>query len=136
QELATKLTALGETLLSVLEKKDAHLLAVTRAQHQATLQKEVRAVREWQRAEADAALEALRAARNTAIQRLQHYSVLLGEQAPAIPDEPADPTTPDRPPAMSDVPGYASRGSFQLVDGGKITVGPAGPGGEALASAL
>ncbi|MCG3209849.1 MAG: hypothetical protein FOGNACKC_03476 [Anaerolineae bacterium] len=146
-EMAGELKALGSALLAALEKKDAEHLGQMRAGHESALLAAVRHVKEWQKAEAEASLNALRAQRQTAIARLLHYSQLLGEAAVTIPTEPGDPKKPDEPASTTAIQPYNPTGRFELVNGGKIVISGAavgasageliaGPGGGAAGGAI
>ena len=124
-EMCGELKSLGGMLLGALEKLDAEVLTLIRAKHETALLKDVRMLKEWQKAEAEASLDALRASRNSAIHRLAHYSRLLGEAMPGIPPEPVVPAKPGQPVQVGNVPRYETGGKFRLVGSGSITVGAA-----------
>ncbi|MEU3690568.1 neuraminidase-like domain-containing protein [Streptomyces narbonensis] len=129
-ELCAEVQAFGAAMLAAQEKKDGEALAVVRARHESSLLEAMTLVKDWQIAEADAAVGALRAARDTAIHQLFHYSRLLGEQPPTVAEEPPAPDTPKTRPSVGGTPLYTPTGRFELSDGGKISVA-----GEAVGAA-
>lgn len=73
-ELCAEVKSLGATFLSVLEKKDAEELALTRAaQETQMLEQQVRRIKEQQVKEAEEALEALRRSQELATLRYRYY---------------------------------------------------------------
>ena len=79
-ELCSEVRALGNALLSALEKKDAEELSLLRSSHEIKMLKLVRAIKEQQQQEAEANLEALRKTREITVQRYLNYQRLLGKQ--------------------------------------------------------
>ncbi|WP_406466397.1 neuraminidase-like domain-containing protein [Streptomyces sp. NBC_01594] len=130
-EICNEVRAFGAALLAALEKKDGEALAAVRAQHESALLKAVTMAKDWQIAEADATVAALRASRDAAIHQLFHYGRLLGEQAPSVPEEPKVPESPQARPGVGITPLYAPTGRFELTDGGKIIVSGAAFGAAA-----
>jgi hypothetical protein len=86
-ELCGEVKALGAATLAALEKRDAEVLALLRAQHEAALLGAVEAVRSQQVEEAELNLKALRASREVPLSRWLHYQKLLGVQSPQVPKE-------------------------------------------------
>ncbi|MEU3429839.1 neuraminidase-like domain-containing protein [Streptomyces gardneri] len=146
-EMCSEVQSFGAAMLAAQEKKDGEALAVVRARHERSVVEAMTLVKDWQVAEADAAVGALRAARDTAIHQLFHYSRLLGEQPPTVAEEPPAPDTPKTRPSVGGTPLYTPTGRFELSDGGKISVAGeavgaaagqlvAGPLGAAVGAAL
>ena len=148
-DICAELKALGASLLSALEKKDAEALQLTRSQHETLVLNSARLVKEWQVSEDRASLNALLASRESAIHVLQHYSRLLGESGVTIPAEPGAPSKPDKDGLVQLVQPqlYVPTGRFELVSGSKITVSGAalgaaagnmvaGPGGGLVGGAI
>ena len=75
----SSLRALGNELLSALEKRDTEQLARLRSDHEVDMLERVRGVREQQIAEARAAVASLTAARRTAEDRRDHFVGLIGQ---------------------------------------------------------
>lgn len=75
--VAATARALGQSLLSALEKQDAEGMALLRAGHELTLLKATTTVREQQLAEAEASLEAAQRQKVTTKARLKHYEKLV-----------------------------------------------------------
>jgi hypothetical protein len=73
-ELVAEVRSLGNTILSLLEKRDGEALALLRQRHETTLLDAVRASRAGQLADANAAVEAARAGRATVQARYDHYN--------------------------------------------------------------
>ncbi|RKG52238.1 hypothetical protein D7X30_34170 [Corallococcus sp. AB011P] len=86
-ELAVELKSLGSALQTALEKRDAEELALQRATQEATLLALVEATRQQQHAEATQAVVALRASRETAVERWKYYQRMLGVTSPVAPAE-------------------------------------------------
>ncbi|HYU75255.1 MAG TPA: hypothetical protein VEL31_21510, partial [Ktedonobacteraceae bacterium] len=76
-ELCNDLKALGSSLLSALEKKDAEALAILRARQETNLLKAVRMVKEQQLEEANANLNALQKTCEVTELRRDHYQQLI-----------------------------------------------------------
>ncbi|RSS58744.1 neuraminidase-like domain-containing protein [Streptomyces sp. WAC01280] len=129
-EMCTEVQTFGAAMLAAQEKKDGEALAAMRARHEGSLLEAMNVIKDWQIAEAEAAVGALRAARDTAIHQLFHYSRLLGEQPPTVAEEPQAPDTPTARPSVGGTPLYTPTGRFELSDGGKISIA-----GEAIGSA-
>ncbi|MFF8610711.1 neuraminidase-like domain-containing protein [Streptomyces sp. NPDC015346] len=129
-EMCAEVQTFGAAMLAAQEKKDGEALAAMRARHENSLLEAMTVIKDWQIAEADAAVGALRAARDTAIHQLFHYSRLLGEQPPTVAEEPQPPDTPKTRPSVGGTPLYTPTGRFELSDGGKISIA-----GEAIGAA-
>ncbi len=86
-ELCNELKALGASLLSALEKKDAEKLAMIRAEHETALLKRIEHIKKLQVEEAEENLDALRKSRETVLTRYLHYQKLLGVKSPKVPAE-------------------------------------------------
>jgi Tc toxin complex TcA C-terminal TcB-binding domain len=86
-ELCGEVKALGAATLAALEKRDAEVLALLRAQHETSLLAAVEAVKSQQLKEAEQNLVALRASRQMPIGRWLHFQKLLGVQSPQVPKE-------------------------------------------------
>ena len=84
-ELCGELKGLGGALISALEKRDAEKLALLRAEQETSLLKLVEAVRKQQMEEADQQIDVLRASREIAATRFDHYRDLLGEEGEILP---------------------------------------------------
>ncbi|HEX7540573.1 MAG TPA: neuraminidase-like domain-containing protein [Anaerolineales bacterium] len=89
-ELCGEVRALGNALLSALEKKDAEQLSLLRSSHEIQMLKLVRAIKEQQQKEAEANLEALRKTREVTAQRYLNYQRLMGKQNIEVPAEGTD----------------------------------------------
>ncbi len=79
-DVCGELRALGNALLSVLEKGDAERLAAIRQEHELNILELTRDVKYLQWKDAEAATEALLASRAVAFQRYRHYQLLLGSK--------------------------------------------------------
>lgn len=88
-ELTSELKSLGNTLLSVLEKKDNEAISALRAQHEGSIHNLIMEVRNQQVEEAQQSLVALQASRKSPEYRLQHFQQLVGEdvEVPGIDTE-------------------------------------------------
>jgi hypothetical protein len=86
-ELGSEVRALGNSILSALEKRDAEQLAMLRSTHEIKMLGLVRAIKLQQKEEADANLLALRKTREIAVQRYLNYQRLLGKPNAAAPAE-------------------------------------------------
>jgi hypothetical protein len=85
-QVASEVKALGATLLSAIEKRDAEELLLLRTRHERALSSIQRDIRTKQVAEAEAELVALGASRAGAVERLTHFRQLLAlTTAPAPP---------------------------------------------------
>jgi hypothetical protein len=89
-ELCNELKSMGNSLLSVFEKKDAEALAKMRAGHETTMQNLMMKIKTMQLDEANKALDGLQQNRKTPVYRLQHYLKLIGEDLNKVPAEDAD----------------------------------------------
>lgn len=78
-ELAAEVRAMGNSLLSVLEKKDVEALGRLRQKHEIAIQEMVLDTRYLQWKEAEAATEALLRSREIALERYLFYQRLLGK---------------------------------------------------------
>jgi len=76
-QVAGEVKALGSTLLSAIEKRDAEELSLLRTRHERALSSIQRDIRTKQVAEADAQVVALKATRAGAVERLSHFRQLL-----------------------------------------------------------
>jgi hypothetical protein len=88
-ELAAEVRALGNGLLSALEKGDAEQLALMRQGHEVALQQQIQNVRYLQWQQAQEATTGLLRSRATVLERYTYYLRLLGR----TPDADAAPTT-------------------------------------------
>jgi hypothetical protein len=86
-ELCAEVRALGNALLSALEKKDAEKLSLLRSSHEIQMLKLVKAIKEQQQKEAATNLEALRKTREITAQRYLQYQHLMGKQNVVVPVE-------------------------------------------------
>lgn len=86
-ELCSEVRALGDALLSALEKQDAEQLSLLRSSHEIQMLKLVRAIKEQQQKEAETNLEALRKTREITAQRYGNYQRLMGKQNVVVPPE-------------------------------------------------
>jgi len=86
-DLCNEVKSLGNSLLSVLEKKDGEALAVMRAGHETAMHNLVMEVKKMQVEEANAALEGLEQNRRTTEYKLRHYLQLIGEDVNRVPSE-------------------------------------------------
>lgn len=86
-ELCGEVKALGNALLSALEKKDAEQLSLLRSSHEIQMLKLMRAIKLQQQEEAEANLEALRKTREITLQRYLNYQRLMGKQNIVVPAE-------------------------------------------------
>ncbi|QII85021.1 hypothetical protein G3T20_10260 [Bordetella hinzii] len=89
-DLCTDLKNLGAQFLQALEKRDAEHLARLRQEHEGIVLASARLTREKQIDEARAALDALRTQRQSLVAKYQHFSMLLGADAGAVPNEGGD----------------------------------------------
>ncbi|KAL5610412.1 hypothetical protein FOBRF1_006529 [Fusarium oxysporum] len=84
-ELVAEVRNLGNTTLSLLEKRDGEALALLRQRHETTMLDAVRAARVSQLAEANASVEAAKRGRATVQARYDHYNSIefmnIGEKA-------------------------------------------------------
>jgi len=86
-ELVNDVKGFGASLLSALEKRDAEGLAQLRSSHEISLLKMVETVKEKQRDEAQANVDALRKTRELISQRYLQYGRLLGKIGIEAPPE-------------------------------------------------
>jgi len=86
-ELCGEVRALGNALLSALEKHDAEQLSLLRSSHEIQMLKLVRTIKEQQQQEAETNLEALRKTREITAQRYGNYQRLMGKQNVVVPAE-------------------------------------------------
>lgn len=89
-ELCGELKSMGNSMLSVFEKKDAEALANLRAKHETTINNLVMEVKKQQLDEAGKSLDSLQQNRVGPVYRLQHYLKLIGQDLSAVPDENTD----------------------------------------------
>jgi hypothetical protein len=115
-ELCNDVKALGAALLAAFEKRDAEALAKLRASHETALLTMIKTVKEKQKAEAEAAKEALRASRAVAVNRWLHHQVLLGQTNP-VPDE------PDAQGGITAAAEYTPSGRFELAELQSVGIG-------------
>ena len=80
-----QLRSLGESFLSVKEKKDGEALAVLRAQQDAVLQDLITTTKQSAIAAANASINTLNQQRKAAVQRMTHYLQLTGDDTSIIP---------------------------------------------------
>jgi hypothetical protein len=83
-EMCQEVKALGASLLSAMEKKDAEALQILRAQHERSVLEAAEAVRYAQVQEAIKNREALQRSLATAIARYTYYERLLGREQESI----------------------------------------------------
>lgn len=84
-ELCGELKSLGQSMLSVLEKRDAEQLSLLRAGQEAALLGLAEEVRRLQSDEAEENKKALSRSRDQAVGRYIHFQKLLGAQSPKVP---------------------------------------------------
>lgn len=89
-ELCNELKSVGNSLMSIFEKKDAEVLANMRARHESAMNNLIMEVKKKQLDEASKALEGLQQNRETPVYRLQHYLKLIGEDLNKVPSEDSD----------------------------------------------
>lgn len=89
-ELCGELKSMGNTLLSVLEKKDGEALAKMRASHETSINNLVMEVKKQQLDEAGKNLDGLQQNRKGPVYRLQHYLKLIGQALSTVPDADTD----------------------------------------------
>jgi len=89
-ELCAELKSLGNTFLSITEKRDAEALGQLRAKHESSIHKLVMELRKLQLDEAGRALDALQQSRKGPAYRLRHYLKLIGEDSGKVPDSNTD----------------------------------------------
>ena len=106
-ELCSEVRALGNALVSALEKKDAEQLSLLRSSHEIHMLKLVRVIKVQQQEEAETNLEALRKTREITLQRYLNYQRLLGKQNIVMPAE----------------------GSAAVLESSSLMLAPAGAGG-------
>ena len=80
QEVCAEVKALGNALLSALEKGDAEHLSLLRQQHELSMLNLVKDIKFLQWKESEAATEALLSSRATAFERFRHYKMILGNK--------------------------------------------------------
>ncbi len=80
-ELAGEVRNIGSALLTALEKRDAEALALLRQGHEVSLQKLQVDLRYLQWKNTEAATQALIGSRGAALERLNYYKRLLGQEA-------------------------------------------------------
>jgi len=78
QEICSEVKALGNALLSALEKGDAEHLSLLRQQHEINILNLVKDIKFLQWKESEAATESLLGSRSTAFERFRHYKLILG----------------------------------------------------------
>ena len=86
-EMCGEVKALGNALLSALEKKDVEQLSLLRSSHEIHMLKLVRVIKVQQQEESETNLEALRKTREITLQRYLNYQRLLGKQNVVRPAE-------------------------------------------------
>ena len=86
-DLCSEVRALGNALLSALEKKDSEQLALLRSGQEIQMLKLARAVKELQQSEAETNLDALRKTREVTAQRYLNYQRLMGKPNVSVPAE-------------------------------------------------
>ncbi|MFT3750670.1 MAG: hypothetical protein QM768_20330 [Agriterribacter sp.] len=104
-EYCNEVKALGNALLSALEKKDAEELSRLRAGQETALLDLVTSVKEMQVLEARVAREGLLKNRETAEKRRKYYGDLLGLDTAGFPEAPAIPQITGGLKADTDLPG-------------------------------
>lgn len=80
QEVCVEVKALGNALLSALEKGDAEHLSLLRQQHELSMLNLVKDIKFLQWKESEAATESLLSSRATAFERFRHYKMILGNK--------------------------------------------------------
>lgn len=83
KEVAAEVKALGSAMLSALQSADSEELAQLRARQEVRNLDQIRSVRERRIEEAQAAIESLRVAKESAEARAGHYRDLFGEEVPS-----------------------------------------------------
>jgi hypothetical protein len=89
-ELCSELKALGNTFLSLKEKRDGEVLSLMRARHESSIHNLVMEVKKQQLEEANRSLESLQQSRKGPVYRLQHFLQLIGEDLGKVPNDSAD----------------------------------------------
>lgn len=82
-EACGDLKALGAALLSALERKDVEELALLKATHETAIRRKLLESRKLQETEAKAQVDGLMLSRNGLLERLNHFSRLMGKPASA-----------------------------------------------------
>ncbi|MCC5666995.1 toxin [Nostoc sp. CHAB 5784] len=83
-ELCSEVKAMGNSLLSALEKKDGEKLSLLRQQHEINIQQMVQDVKYLQWKESQEATESLFKTRLTTLERYRNYQRLLGKSEEAV----------------------------------------------------
>ncbi|KAM3416068.1 hypothetical protein BST61_g9553 [Cercospora zeina] len=84
-ELINEVRGLGQSLISIREKKDGEQLSMLRQRHEIALQKTIMESRNLQLDEAAQALENLQSARTAAVSRLSYFLQLVGGDLSGVP---------------------------------------------------
>ncbi|KAK6452844.1 hypothetical protein FP744_10009095 [Trichoderma asperellum] len=84
-ELCGEVRALGERLVSAIEKKESEAFSVLRSQHATSIQRMMRGIKETQLTEAQQTIESLQLNRDSAVSQLAYYLALIGEPESLIP---------------------------------------------------
>ncbi len=110
QEICQDVKAMGNTLLSIIEKEDGEALSLIRAKHDVQIQELVNGVRYAQWQEAIKTREGLEVSLQNAVKRYVHYERLLGETEADAPDaEPLDSSAMEKQRFKSEEPSVAPR---------------------------
>ncbi|PTB34818.1 hypothetical protein M441DRAFT_154811 [Trichoderma asperellum CBS 433.97] len=84
-ELCGEVRALGERLVSAIEKKESEAFSVLRAQHATSIQRMMRGIKETHLTEAQQTIDSLQLNRDSAVSQLAYYLALIGEPESLIP---------------------------------------------------
>jgi hypothetical protein len=89
-ELCSELKAMGNSLLSVFEKKDTEAIASLRAKHESSINNLVMEMKKSNLDEVNQALDGLEQNRKNPVYRLQYHLQLIGEDLNKVPSEDSD----------------------------------------------
>jgi len=89
-ELCNELKSLGNSMIAVMEKKDAEAISKMRASHETSIQNLLMEIKNKQIEEAEQALKNLEYSRKSPVCRLEHYLMLIGEELEKVPGADAE----------------------------------------------
>jgi len=89
-ELTNEVKSLGNTLLSLKEKKDGEALSILRAKHEVVMNNLTMEIKKKQLEETQKSLDSLLENRKSPVYRMQYYLQLIGEDLSKIPSENSD----------------------------------------------
>lgn len=89
-ELTNEVKSLGNTLLSLKEKKDGEALSLLRAKHEVVMHNLTMEIKKKQLEESQKSLDSLLENRKSPVYRMQYYLQLIGEDLSKIPSENTD----------------------------------------------